>query len=321
MSKDGNGHVPRLFLSYSHKNEEWRDRFLDGLRPHVATGGLDVWHDGHITHGEDWLDRIGAEIRRSRFAVLLLTPEFLSSDFIRREELPYIESLWADSARSDQSLTVFPWVCESCDWQQISLFSEQGSRIQCRPVQGALASYPTSEVEAMLTDWAATLTAPEAALPGRARTQLLLEDARDAFERGKASLASEDFRGACASFEEAERLVPDFADAHYFHALALLGGRRAKKVNRQTIGRVEQRLKAAIDARGSFLDYFMLGLFKWDYYQENKLRVPPPSTEQLLRVADSEAIRATFSQDLFEETFRYTPWFDSPVTRWLNTEG
>jgi len=318
---EGNGHAPRLFLSYSHRNEEWRDRFLDGLRPHVAAGELDVWHDGHISHGEDWLDRIGTEIRRSRFAVLLLTPEFLNSDFIRREELPYIESLWLDSARSSQSLTVFPWVCEACDWQTISLFSEQGSRIQCQPVQGALSSYATSEVEAMLTDWAATLTAPDAAQPGRARTQLLLEDARDAFERGKASLAGKDFRSARTGFEEAERLVPEFAEASYFHALALLGGRRAKKVNRQTITRVEQRLTAAIDARGSFLDYFMLGLFKWDYYQENKLRMPAPNTEQLLEVAASEAVLATFSQDLLEETFRYTPWIDSPVTRWLNAEG
>lgn len=320
MNQNG-GRPPRLFLSYSHRNEDWRDLFLAQLEPAAANGALDVWYDGHIAHGEDWFDRIAVEIKRSRFVVLLLTPAFLSSDFIRREELPYIEHLWSDGAGSSSPLTVYAWVCEPCDWQSVSLFSEQGSRIQCEPRSGALSAYPAIERDRMLTEWVAGLRTIATAGPGRPRTQMLAEDAYDAFERGIASLAAQDHRNACASFEEAERLLPDFADAHFFHAIALLGGRRAKKATRQTMSRVEKHLMSAIDARGSFLDLFMLALFKWDYYQENKLRMPPPSAQQLLEAAASESVRPTFSQEALNEAFRYTPWIDSPVTNWLTGEG
>jgi hypothetical protein len=321
MTGAGEQRPPRLFLSYSHRNENWRDLFLEHLTPLSERGSIDVWYDARIEHGEDWFDRIAVEIKRSRFIVVLLTADFLDSDFIRREELPYIEYLWSAATQGDRPLTIYAWVCEPCRWQEVSLFSEQGSRIQCAPRSGSLAECPDDERSQLLSHWVAGLEQAGAGPTGSARTQMLVEDARNAYARGKASLEALDYRSACASFEEAERLFPEFADAHYFHAIALLGGRRAKKVTRQTITRVERHLMAAINARGSFLDLFMLGLFKWDYYQENKLKMPPPTTEQLLEAAVSGDRGSTFSQYLLDETFRHTPWIDTAVTRWLTAEG
>jgi len=57
----------------------------------------------HIEHGDDWFERIAVEIQRSRFAVLLLTSDFLSSCFIRTRELPYVEQI-----RPRQDLVVCP---------------------------------------------------------------------------------------------------------------------------------------------------------------------------------------------------------------------
>lgn len=316
MSTHSHSSPPQLFLSYAHRNSKWRDLFLAQLEPIVAAGALTVWHDSHIEHGDDWFERIAVEIQRSRFVVLLLTSEFLTSDFIRSRELPYIEEI-----RSRIDLTIYPWVCEPCGWQQVTLFSEEGARIQCRPATSALSEHDDAAVERMLSGWIGTLADRANGLLGRPRLEMQREESQNAFDRGKASLAARDFRSACASFEEAARLSPGFADAYYFHALALLAGRRAKKVNRRTITQVEEQLRAAIDSRGSFLDFFMLALFKWDYYQENKLRMPPPSAEQLLEAAGSAKARKTLSQDLLDETFQHTPWFDSPVTHWLTQEG
>lgn len=312
MSMNTDASRPRLFLSYAHLNPGWRDLFLAKLEPLTSKGAFEVWHDGHIEHGDDWFERIAVEIQRSRFTVILLTAEFLSSDFIRTRELPYIEQI-----RVRQDLTIYPWVCEPCGWQQVSLFSEAGSRIQCRPADSALSDHDDDAVHQMLDDWIATLGDRGDALIGRPRLAMQREEATNAFARGKASLDAHDYRSASESFEEAERLTPDFADAHYFHALALLAGRRAKKVDRRTITGVTQHLQAAIEARGSFSDYLMLALFKWDYYRENRLRMPEPPAEQLLESADTAASQGNFDRAHLEETFQHTPWIDNAVTRWL----
>ena len=65
----------------------------------------------------------------------------------------------------------------------------------------------------------------------------------------------------------------------------------------------------------------MLALFKWDYYKENRLRMPGPPAEQLLEAAATAASRGLFDKGHFEETFRHTPWIENPVTSWLTQKG
>ena len=49
---------PTVFISYSHKDEEWKDR----LRPHIMAleraGRIVVWDDRKIGAGEQWYDEI-----------------------------------------------------------------------------------------------------------------------------------------------------------------------------------------------------------------------------------------------------------------------
>ena len=49
---------PTVFISYSHKDEEWKDRLVTQLSVLAKQGLLDVWDDRRIGAGDDWFKEI-----------------------------------------------------------------------------------------------------------------------------------------------------------------------------------------------------------------------------------------------------------------------
>jgi formylglycine-generating enzyme required for sulfatase activity len=77
-----------LFISYSHKDRAFLERFWTHLSPLETQYGLQRWDDSRIQPGDIWLDEIEQALDRAQVALLLVSPDFLASDFIRRQELP-----------------------------------------------------------------------------------------------------------------------------------------------------------------------------------------------------------------------------------------
>lgn len=50
--------VPSVFLSYSHKDEIWKDRLKTHLGVLGIQGLLDPWDDRRIGAGTDWFEQI-----------------------------------------------------------------------------------------------------------------------------------------------------------------------------------------------------------------------------------------------------------------------
>src|SRR6266498_2993396 len=85
-----------IFISYSHRDEEWLDRLTTMLKPIIPTEQIEVWEDTKIGPGASWQKEIETALARTRVAVLLVSPDFLASSFIARVELPAILRLKKD---------------------------------------------------------------------------------------------------------------------------------------------------------------------------------------------------------------------------------
>lgn len=79
---------PNVFISYSHRDRDYLDRLLVHLKPLEKEGLIDLWVDTRIHAGDRWKKEIEKALQRATVAVLLISADFLASDFITDNELP-----------------------------------------------------------------------------------------------------------------------------------------------------------------------------------------------------------------------------------------
>jgi len=106
---------PRVFISYSHADSEYLDRLLVHLKPLEREGLLNLWVDTRLRAGDRWKEEIEKALGEATVAVLLLSADFLASDFIVSNELPPIlRSAEAEGTR------VIPFVLKPCRFSRDS---------------------------------------------------------------------------------------------------------------------------------------------------------------------------------------------------------
>jgi len=79
-----------IFISYSHKDKKWLDLIQTFLKPYTRNEKVSVWSDEQIKPGDTWDNEIKKQLEVCRVAVLLVTPNFIASDYIINKELSII---------------------------------------------------------------------------------------------------------------------------------------------------------------------------------------------------------------------------------------
>lgn len=116
-----------VIISYSHKDKKYLDDLLTHLKPLTRAGRVSHWSDKQIKPGSEWAAEIEAALKAARVAVLLVTKDFLASDFIHEHELgPLLK-------RAKEEGVVILWVLvRDCNWKKT-------------PLSGLQAAYPTDK--------------------------------------------------------------------------------------------------------------------------------------------------------------------------------
>jgi hypothetical protein len=110
----------KLFCSYAHHDDRHRERLERHLSALRREDFIELWHDQRIAPGDDWRARIGTALREADVILLLISADFLASDFCVDVELAHaIERHRAGTAR------VIPIAVRSADWGTLPFASLQ----------------------------------------------------------------------------------------------------------------------------------------------------------------------------------------------------
>jgi hypothetical protein len=96
------------------------------LRPQERKGLLDVWDDKRLRTGDAWRKEIDTALATCSIAVLLVSMQFLNSDFINDAELTRIFD-----RHKREGLWIYPILIGPCDWEGEELLSAMQMKLCC----------------------------------------------------------------------------------------------------------------------------------------------------------------------------------------------
>jgi hypothetical protein len=105
-----------VFICYCRKDEKWLDEMRKMLVPVIKGNVLPVWHDQKIRPGKEWRREIAKALRKTKVGVLLVTKNFLASEFINKVELKYLR----ENAKTNR-VRLLPVSVGHCMWENSPL--------------------------------------------------------------------------------------------------------------------------------------------------------------------------------------------------------
>jgi hypothetical protein len=116
----------RVFFSYAHEDHDFREQLETHLSLLAQQKLIDTWSDRDITAGANWEDEIDEKLEAADIILLLVSADFLASDYVNGRELKRaLERHEAAEAR------VVPIIIRPVDWEEAPF-----ARLQAVPDEG-----------------------------------------------------------------------------------------------------------------------------------------------------------------------------------------
>lgn len=100
-----------IFVSYAREDEQWARAVEKSLSMVARKTGARIWIDRMLATGDRWEATIYSQIEQATIAILLLSSDFLNSEFILKNELPRLLA-----ERERRYLRLFPIMVRSCPY-------------------------------------------------------------------------------------------------------------------------------------------------------------------------------------------------------------
>jgi internalin A len=153
LMKDSDSKPLRLFYSYSHKDETLRDELETHLKLMQRQGLIETWSDRRITAGQEWKDKIDENLERAEIILLLVSADFIASDYCYD-----IEMKRALERHEKKEASVIPIIVRDVSWHS-ALFG----KLQALPKDGkAVTIWPNKDtawrnvsegIEKVIKEW------------------------------------------------------------------------------------------------------------------------------------------------------------------------
>jgi hypothetical protein len=122
--------MTKIFISYSHNDEFYRQELEKHLSVLKRNGIVDTWTDRKIIAGENWEGKISTELINAKIILLLISPDFLASNYCYDIELKT-----AIERHNAGEAIVVPIILRHCDWSNTPFASIQGLPENAQPVK------------------------------------------------------------------------------------------------------------------------------------------------------------------------------------------
>lgn len=126
----------KLVFSYSHEDEAWKNLLEKHLNVLAKQNIIEIWTDRQIGPGHPWRKAILRAIDSADVVILVISVDFLISDFILNVEVPRILK-----RHQNKKLALVPVLVRPCAWEAVDWLR----KIQIRPWNGISLSLLPSE--------------------------------------------------------------------------------------------------------------------------------------------------------------------------------
>ncbi len=132
--------ILEVFFSYAHEDEALRDKLAKHLRNLERQKVITGWHDRQISAGTEWAGKIDVHLDSARIILLLVSPDFIDSDYCYDVELQH-----AMARHHAREARVIPIILRPVDWAGTPF-----AKLQALPKDGKPIALWPNEDEAFL---------------------------------------------------------------------------------------------------------------------------------------------------------------------------
>ncbi len=112
LTSDSENQVIEVFFSYAHEDEHLRNELAKHLKLLERQGVISAWYDREITAGTEWKDQIDEHLESAKVILLLVSADFLASDYCYDVELKR-----AMKRHKAKEARVIPIILREVDWK------------------------------------------------------------------------------------------------------------------------------------------------------------------------------------------------------------